>query len=191
MKCYLFWLYPQLERMDNNGQMSKIEYCDLKIWGALQYRTRHYKTLQDLESARLGGKTFISLWWHLAARWQWAKNGARYIHTSYHVISWAWFPVSRTSCHVARHPLWRHQMKAIFRVTGPLWGESTGHRSPMDSRWIDAELWCFLWSAHEQSLSKQSIRQWCETPSSSLWCHCNVFAARLTSASFILMPRKC
>ena len=38
----------------------------------------------------------------------------------------------------------------IFRVTGSLWGESTG------DRWIplpkagDAELWCFLWSAAEE-----------------------------------------
>ena len=36
----------------------------------------------------------------------------------------------------------------IFRVTGPLRGESTDHR------WVltqpsDAELWCFLWSASE------------------------------------------
>ena len=32
----------------------------------------------------------------------------------------------------------------IYRITGPLWGGSTGHR------WIpsDAELWCFLWSEH-------------------------------------------
>ena len=41
----------------------------------------------------------------------------------------------------------------IFRVTGPLCGEFTGHW------WIpltklkanDAELWCFLWSAPEQT----------------------------------------
>ena len=39
----------------------------------------------------------------------------------------------------------------IFTVTGPLWGEFTG------DRWIplikarDAGLWCFLWSANEQT----------------------------------------
>ena len=37
----------------------------------------------------------------------------------------------------------------IFRVTGPLWGESTGHRWLPLTKAIDAELWCFLWSAPE------------------------------------------
>ena len=38
----------------------------------------------------------------------------------------------------------------IFRITGPLWGESTGHW------WItkasNAELWYFLWSAPKQTV---------------------------------------
>ena len=48
-------------------------------------------------------------------------------------------------------------------------------------RWIpftkasDAELRCFLWSVPEQTVvSKQSKRRWFETPSRSLWRHCNV-----------------
>ena len=39
----------------------------------------------------------------------------------------------------------------IFRVTGPLWGESTGHRWIPLTNVSCAELWCFLWSASEQS----------------------------------------
>ena len=39
----------------------------------------------------------------------------------------------------------------IFRVTGPLWGESTGHRWIPQTQSSDAELWCFLWSAPEQT----------------------------------------
>ena len=43
----------------------------------------------------------------------------------------------------------------IFRVTGPLWGESTGHRwIPLTKKASDAELWCFLWSAPEQTVEK-------------------------------------
>ena len=34
----------------------------------------------------------------------------------------------------------------IFRVTGPLWGEFTGHRWIPLTKASDAELWCFLWS---------------------------------------------
>ena len=39
----------------------------------------------------------------------------------------------------------------IFRVTGPLWGESTGHRWIPLKKACDAELWCFLWSAPEHT----------------------------------------
>ena len=35
----------------------------------------------------------------------------------------------------------------VFRVTGPLFGEFTGHRWIPRTKAIDAELWCFLWSA--------------------------------------------
>ena len=35
----------------------------------------------------------------------------------------------------------------IFRVTGPLCGEVTGHRWIPRTKASDAELWCFLWSA--------------------------------------------
>ena len=40
----------------------------------------------------------------------------------------------------------------IFRVTGPLWGESTGHRWIIFTKASDMELWCFLWSAPEQTV---------------------------------------
>ena len=47
----------------------------------------------------------------------------------------------------------------IFRVTGPLWGESTGHRSIPLTKASDTELWCLLWSAPEQT-----VEQTIETP---------------------------
>ena len=37
----------------------------------------------------------------------------------------------------------------IFRVTGPLCGEFTGHRWIPRTKASDAELWCFLWPAPE------------------------------------------
>ena len=40
----------------------------------------------------------------------------------------------------------------IFRVTGPLCGENTGHRWIPLTKASDAELWCFLWSPPEQSV---------------------------------------
>ena len=45
----------------------------------------------------------------------------------------------------------------IFYVTGPLWGESTGNRWIPLTQASDAELWCFLWSAPEQTV-EQTIK---------------------------------
>ena len=52
----------------------------------------------------------------------------------------------------------------------PLWGVFTG------ARWIPRTkgLWCFLWSAPEPEVEQWRCR-WFETPSRSLWRHCNVF----------------
>ena len=43
-----------------------------------------------------------------------------------------------------------------FRVTGPLWGESTGHQWIPITKVNDAELWCFFLSAPEQT-AEQTI----------------------------------
>ena len=39
----------------------------------------------------------------------------------------------------------------IFRVTDPFWGEFTSHRWIPLTKASDVELWCFLWSAPEQT----------------------------------------
>ena len=49
-------------------------------------------------------------------------------------------------------------------------GEMTGHQRIPLTKASDTELWCFLWFALDKRLSKQSRRQWFETPSRSLWC---------------------
>ena len=52
-----------------------------------------------------------------------------------------------------------------FRVTAPLWGESTGHRWIPLTKASDAELWCFLWSAPKQTFEQTIETLWFETPS--------------------------
>ena len=47
----------------------------------------------------------------------------------------------------------------VFFGTGPLWGDFTGHGGFPSQRTSDAELWCFLWSA-----SEQTVEQTIETP---------------------------
>ena len=56
----------------------------------------------------------------------------------------------------------------IFRVTGHLCGEFTGHRWIPYTKASEAELWCFLWSAPEESWGL-----WFETQMRPLWRHCN------------------
>ena len=61
----------------------------------------------------------------------------------------------------------------LFRVTGPLWGESTGHRWIPFTKASDAELWCFFALYLDKRLSKPWGRRWFETSSRPLWRHCN------------------
>ena len=62
----------------------------------------------------------------------------------------------------------------IFRVTGPLCGEFTGHRwIPLTGQWRGALMFSLIY-AWINGWSKQSLGWWLETPSRSLWGHCNV-----------------
>ena len=81
---------------------------------------------------------------------------------------------------VVYHPISHEFMmtssnRIIFCVTGPVWGEFTGHRWIPSKMASDVELWCFLWSAPEQTVEwiiKTSVY---ETPLRSLWRHRNAF----------------
>ena len=63
----------------------------------------------------------------------------------------------------------------IFRVTGPLWGEPlvTGGFTPQGP--VTRSFAVFFDLRLDKLLSKQSRRQWFETPSRPLWRHCNVW----------------
>ena len=61
----------------------------------------------------------------------------------------------------------------IFRVTGHLCGEFTGHRWIPLTKASDAELWCFLWSAPESTVEETIVRLVIWDASRPLWRHCN------------------
>ena len=61
----------------------------------------------------------------------------------------------------------------ISRVTGHLCGEFTGPRWIPCTKASDAELWFFFDLRMNKRLSKQSWGWWFESPSWSLWLHCN------------------
>ena len=67
----------------------------------------------------------------------------------------------------------------IYRVTGHLCGEFTGHRWIPRTKASDAELWCFDLRLNER-LSKQ---WWFATPSRPLWRHSNVPLGHLYDSS--------
>ena len=69
----------------------------------------------------------------------------------------------------------------IFRVTGHLCGEFTGHRWIPRTKASDTELDAFFDLRPNKRLNKQSEGWWFETPQRSLWHHCNVTAAWLRS----------
>ena len=68
----------------------------------------------------------------------------------------------------------------IFRVIGPLWGEST---CPL-TKASDAELWCFLWFGPEQTVEQTIETPEIEMPSRSLWSHCNAQGCVHCGSSF-------
>ena len=61
----------------------------------------------------------------------------------------------------------------IYRVTGLLCGEFTGHRWINLTKASDAELDAFFDLRLNKRLNKQSGRRWFETPSRPLWRHCH------------------
>ena len=64
----------------------------------------------------------------------------------------------------------------IFRVTGHLCGEFTGHRWIPRTKASEAELGFFFDLRLNKRLSKQSWGWWFQATSRSLWRHCNVLA---------------
>ena len=71
----------------------------------------------------------------------------------------------------------------IFRVTGHLCGEFTGHRWIPRTKASDAELWCFLWSAPiglswlslnfaDGSKHWFKVNTWCRQATNNYLCQC-------------------
>ena len=63
----------------------------------------------------------------------------------------------------------------IFSVTGLLWGDFNNDRWIPPKRQGTRKFKGFLDLRLNKRLSKQSRDWWFETPSRSLWCHCNIF----------------
>ena len=78
----------------------------------------------------------------------------------------------------------------IFRVTGPLWGESTGHRWFPSQRPVARSFDVFFDSRLNKRLSKHffSRRRWSETTPCLLWRHCNLLALCASHKCILSVP---
>ena len=99
------------------------------------------------------------------------KSFLRFIRTK--MDDWVIPPSSSLSSLVYRvKSWWRHQMETIFRVTGPLCGEFTGHGEFPSQRPVKRSFDVFFDMCFNKRLSKQSWGWSFETPSRPLWRHC-------------------
>ena len=86
-----------------------------------------------------------------------------------------WYPIEFVSLHDKRNfsNMRTSSNRNIFRVTGPLCEEFTGHRWIPLTKASHAELWCFFILRMNKWLSKQSWDWWFETLLRPLWRHNN------------------
>ena len=98
-------------------------------------------------------------------------------------IDWIWFK----HFHVEAKLMMTSSNGNIFRVTGPLCGEFTGPGEFPTQRPVTRSFDVFFDLRLNKRLSKQPRGWWFETPSWSLWRHCNVLRKRSISWSQALL----
>ena len=159
----LGWSYPYITL----PQIGTVDYCAIYI--------TTYIMLDRYESGIL--LTCIH-YWHVRIQRDFYLLSSK---MSCRQISWN-IDTARYKFKVARS-LWNPTISGlimtssngnIFRVTGPLCGEFTGHRwIPLTKgQWHGALMFSLICALNKQ-LSKQSLSCWFGTPSRSLWRHCN------------------
>ena len=142
----------------NNGQRLdrfqywKIDRCNEMI--KYQLPSTHYDAVWDLLSPIESGG-----WWQ--SRWFKIQKSNYYVNSNFGRHKYV---IAKCACLESRGKrngkpsvamiLWKRVVMTssngnIFRVTGPLCEEFTGHRWIPLTKATDAELWCFLWSVPE------------------------------------------
>ena len=81
-------------------------------------------------------------------------------------------------------PRWRHQMKTFSALLALCVGNSPATGELPSQKPVTRSFVVSLSSALNKRLSKQSWGWWFETPSHSLWRHCNASFTRLTATTF-------
>ena len=130
----LQWVNKQLRRVYNvhmhtviQQDVMRINGTDCRLWLATDRRNNGVHTIEI-------DRTYIQLI-------MWINN-----HTHIKIMRCNY---SSLAFREGRFGMMTSSNGNIFRFTGPLCGELTGHRWIPYTKAGDAELWCFLWSAPE------------------------------------------
>ena len=104
--------------------------------------------------------------------WPWSLNQLPGPSTA---ITWASIKCRDVLLHPHHEDIinWKHFLRYWPFVRG-----TTNHRWITLTKASDEELWCFRWSAPDQTLRIPIWRRWSEAPSYSWWCHCNNIGTR-------------
>ena len=101
-------------------------------------------------------------------------DNSRGVIIIFYIGHWSWLQVFGCI-----HSSWSFQQMMtssngnIFRFTGPLCGEFTGHQWIPLTKPVTRSFDVFSDLRMNKRLSKQSRRRWSQTQSLWLWCHCN------------------
>ena len=130
-----------------------------QVWVCQQNNWLLLLTVMSCDRCLSRRRLFVHTWW-----WNPLSNVSlsidppcgwgRVIFCSLHAMVWH----VRGFQHAQPHMMTSSNVN-FFRVTGPLWGEFTGHRWIPPTKASNAELWCFLWFA-----PGQTVEQTIETP---------------------------
>ena len=114
------------------------------LWG---YLTKAITRLPHCQWSPAGYKSISNMNVSLCHGRHSELKGTKHSKTMYSFYGMGYTPMGphRNGSH--KSDMMTSSNENIFRVTGPLCGEFTGHRWIPLTKASDAELWCFLWSA--------------------------------------------
>ena len=118
--------------------------------------------------------------WYIVGKWVWINN---WTHAGQSWNENSWKQLERTSWHIS---MMTSSNGNIFRVTGHLCGEFTGPGEFPAQRPVTRSFDVFFDLCLNKRLSKQPWGWWFETPSRSLWRHCNVKRTTLTKMEIFI-----
>ena len=142
----------------NESLVSKGGHNDVEIWlSLLHVRLKDFVSLNLTKPWDLNLQRTVPTWGYLSVN----ANAKIFVQTLLYVVE----VISGFECYAwwknlnDRALMMTLSKGNIYRVTGPLWRESSGHRWIPLTKASEGLLWCILWSTPEQTV-KQTIERY-------------------------------